>query len=217
MTMPAMFDPSRCVVFDLECYPGRWCVGFHGIDHAGRLSTKIVETKNDLEGLLRHFAKQGRTLVSYNGERFDVPLIRAILKGIDPYAPAQQIIRENRLPPALANAMLPEFPCDHIDLSARLRRGGSFPSLKVVAANLGGPILRELPFEPGAVFTDSQWDEVKTVQRHGPGPHLGLAPEARSRIAGAGRALAGAGPRLAIRLDAPSRRAGIPESLSGLA
>ncbi|HKM52973.1 MAG TPA: hypothetical protein VJY33_06140 [Isosphaeraceae bacterium] len=44
-----MFDPSRCVVFDLECYPGRCCIGFHGIDHAGRLSTKIVETKNDLE------------------------------------------------------------------------------------------------------------------------------------------------------------------------
>jgi len=124
MTMPAMFDPSRCVVFDLECYPGRWCVGFHGIDHAGRLSTKIVETKNDLEGLLRHFAKQSRTLVSYNGERFDVPLIRAILKGIDPYAPAQQIIRENRLPPALANANLQEFPADHVDLAARLRRGG---------------------------------------------------------------------------------------------
>jgi|GEM_PF-4848998 len=52
MTMPARFDASRCVVFDLECYPGRWCVGFHGIDQAGRLSTKIVETKNDLEGLL---------------------------------------------------------------------------------------------------------------------------------------------------------------------
>ena len=46
----------------------------------------------DLEGLLRHLAKQGRTLVSYNGERFDVPLICAILKGIDPYAPAQQIL-----------------------------------------------------------------------------------------------------------------------------
>ena len=101
--------------FDLEVYPGRWCVGLHGIDHAGLLSTRIVQTKNDLEGFLRHFAKQGRTVVSYNGERFDVPLIRAILKGIDSYAPAQQIIREN--PPAgFANAILPEFPCDHIDL-----------------------------------------------------------------------------------------------------
>jgi hypothetical protein len=137
MTMPAMFDPSRCVVFDLECYPGRWCIGFHGIDHAGRLSTKIVETKNDLEGLLRHFAKQSRTLVSYNGERFDVPLIRAILKGIDPYAPAQQIIRENRLPPALANANLQEFPADHVDLAARLRRGGGVPRTQGRSGELG--------------------------------------------------------------------------------
>jgi len=140
MTMPATFDPSRCVTFDLECVRDFWCVGFHGVDHAGRLSTKIVETKNELEVLLRHFAKQGRMLVSYNGERFDVPLIRAILKGIDPYAPGQQLIRQNCFPPALANANLPEFPCDHIDLSARLRRGGAFPRLKVVAANLGQPV-----------------------------------------------------------------------------
>ena len=100
-------------------------------------------------------------MVSYNGDRFDVPLIRAILKGIDPYAPAQQIIRENRLPPALADANLQEFPADHVDLAARLRRGGAIPSLKVVAANLGRPILRELPFEPGAVLTDERWDEVR--------------------------------------------------------
>ena len=55
----------------------------------------------------------------------DVPLIRGILKGIDPYAPAQAIIRDDRLPPALTK--LPEFPCDHLDLSARLRRGLAFP------------------------------------------------------------------------------------------
>ncbi len=154
MTLPARFDPSRSVVFVVECYPDRWCVGFHGIDQAGRLSTKIVETKNDLGGLLRHFAKQGRTLVSYNGERFDVPLIRAILKGVDCFALAQQIIRENRLPQAHANAMLPAFPCDHIDLSSRLHRGGAFPGLKVVTANLGRLLLMELPFEPGAMVTD---------------------------------------------------------------
>jgi len=100
-------------------------------------------------------------LVSYNGDRFDVPLIRAILKGIDPYAPAQQIIRENRLPPALADANLQEFPADHVDLAARLRRGGAFPELKVVAANLGRLLLRELPLEPGAVLTDERWDEVR--------------------------------------------------------
>jgi len=42
MTRTATFDPSRAVVFDLEVCPGRWCVGFHGIDHAGRLSTPRI-------------------------------------------------------------------------------------------------------------------------------------------------------------------------------
>ena len=163
MTKPMVFDISICVVFDLEVFPGRWCVGFHGFDRSGQLSTKIVETKGELERLLKHFAEQSRTLVGYNSERFDVPLIRAILKSIDPYGPAQHIIRENRLPVALTS--LPEFPCDHIDISARLRRGGAFPSLKVVAANLGRRALRELPYDPDENLTDSQWEEVKAYNQ----------------------------------------------------
>jgi hypothetical protein len=153
------FDLAKCVVFDLECYPNHWCVGFHGYDRCGEPTTRIVETKAELVRMLNWFAKKGRTLAGYNSERFDVPLIRGILAGIDPYAPAQAIIRDDRTPAALAK--LPEFPCDHIDISARLRRGLAFPGLKTVAANLGRPTLRELPFPPGAILTDEQWEAVK--------------------------------------------------------
>jgi hypothetical protein len=72
---------------------------------------------------------------------------------------AQEIIRENRLPRSLKK--LPRLACDHIDLAARLRRGGGFPSLKAVAANLGRPVLRELPYPPDASLTDVEWVEVK--------------------------------------------------------
>jgi hypothetical protein len=123
------------------------------------MATKIVEARMELEKLLGWFAARGRILVGYNSSRFDVPLIQGVLKGIDPFAPAQAIIKGDKLPAALTN--LPEFPCNHIDLSARLRRGGSFPSLKTVAANLGRPVLRELPFAPDTLLTDEQWDEVK--------------------------------------------------------
>jgi P4 family phage/plasmid primase-like protien len=150
---------GRYVAFDLETYPDHWCVGFHGIDQDGHLTTWIVETRADLRKLLKRFADQERTLAGYNSERFDVPLIRAILKGIDPYSPAQEIIKSGSLPPSLKN--LPAFPCDHVDLSARLRRGGAFPGLKTVAAYLGRPVLRELPFPPGTILTADQWQEVK--------------------------------------------------------
>ena len=130
------FDLARCVVFDLEVYPGRWCVGFLGQGSSGAMETLIVDGDRDkLERTLRRFAAAGRTVVGYNSARFDAPLIGAILRGIDPYAPAQSIIRDDRLPDALRG--LPCLACDHIDLAARLRRGGRFPGLKTVAAYLG--------------------------------------------------------------------------------
>jgi AAA domain/DNA polymerase family B len=150
----------RYVAFDLETFPGRWCVGFHGLDQHGELTTHVVETRGKLRALLKRFAAQDRTLVGYNSQRFDVPLVQAILKGLDPYAQAQSIINDNQLPPSLKS--LPAFPIDHLDLAGRLRRGGAFPGLKTVAAHMGRPVLRELPFPPGSILTDEQWEEVKS-------------------------------------------------------
>jgi len=154
------FDFARCAVFDLEVYRGRWCVGFHGWNRHGKLTTHVVDGDAvKLADALKRLAAAERILVGYNSQRFDVPLIQGILKGVDPYEAAQEIIRENRLPRSLMN--LPMLPCDHIDLAARLRRGGGFPSLKAVAANLGRPVLRELPYPPDASLTAEQWEEVK--------------------------------------------------------
>jgi P4 family phage/plasmid primase-like protien len=129
------------------------------------MTIKTIEDKDTLDRLLDRIAGQDRILIGFNSERFDVPLIQVILAGVDPYAPAQSLIQNGNLPPALTRKRLPDFPCDHIDLSARLRRGGSFPSLKVVAANLGRRVLRELPFEPDRVLTDEEWEEIKKYNR----------------------------------------------------
>lgn len=159
MTTPG-FDLAKCVAFDMEVYPGgRWCVGFRGPGRDGEPTDKVVDgDRDELARVLVRVADKGRILVGYNSERFDVPLVRAILKGLDPYAPAQAIIRGEPLPVPLAK--LPPLGCDHIDLAARLRRGGHFPSLKTVAANLGRPVLRELPYDPRAILDDEQWAEV---------------------------------------------------------
>jgi putative DNA primase/helicase len=158
-----IFELSRCVIFDLECYPDRWCVGFRWRGPSGVVTTRIVEAREALAKSLTWFAGEGRILVGYNSERFDIPLVRGILAGVEPYAPAQSIIRDGKLPPAMVN--LPKFPCDHIDLSARLRRGGAFPGLKTVAANLGRPVLCEVPFDLDEILTDAQWEEIKAYNR----------------------------------------------------
>lgn len=152
------FDLNRCVAFDVEIYPGRCCVGFHGPNAEGVPTTRTVQGREELKKALEHLKERGRILVGYNSERFDVPVIRFILAGLDPYAPSQALIAGEDLPVPLAK--LPAFPCDHVDVSARLRRAGHIPSLKTIAANLGRPQLAELPYEPGTILTDEQWAEV---------------------------------------------------------
>jgi hypothetical protein len=158
------FDIARCVAFDLEVYPGRWCVGFHGPDQKGKLTTSIVDgDRKKLAAVLGRLADRGMTLVGYNSSHFDIPVIKCVLNGFDPYAPAQQIIRDNRLSDPFRD--FSDFSCDTIDLSARLRRGGGFPGLKAVAANLGRPTLQELPYPPDAILSDLEWEDVKAYNR----------------------------------------------------
>jgi DNA polymerase family B len=153
-------DVDRCVAFDLEVYQGRWCVGFHGPDRNGKRVTLTVDADaKKLAEVLKALVDHNRILVGYNSQRFDLPIIRGILRGLDPYVLAQEIIQKGRQPSILVK--LPQLDCDHIDLAARLRRGGAFPSLKAVAANLGRPLLKELPYPPDSILTDDQWDQVK--------------------------------------------------------
>jgi hypothetical protein len=156
---PYSFDIGRCVVADMEVYPGRWCLGLLGPDRQGKQVTLVVKNdRAELTRLLNGMARNARILVGFNSTKFDVPVIRAILGGFDPYAIGNAIIAGGRLPVPLSG--LPLLPCDHIDVSARLRRGGGFPGLKRCAAYLGRPVLRELPFAPGSILDDEQWMEV---------------------------------------------------------
>jgi hypothetical protein len=154
------FNLDRCIAFDLEVYPNRWCVGFHGPDRYGNVVTHVVDgDPQKLTEVLIRLAERNRILVGYNSLQFDIPVLKGILNGLDPYRLAQEIIQSRKVPNAVSK--LPALGCDHIDLSARLRRGGAFPSLKTVAANLGRPHLQELPYPPDMVLSDDQWAEVK--------------------------------------------------------
>jgi hypothetical protein len=149
------FDPARCAVFDLEVYPGRWCLGLGRPDGAGSFQTSFVEDRDRLEACLNELAADGQTLVGFNSVRYDVPIIRAILAGADPHEQSCHIIAGQRL--SLAEDELPRFPCDHIDLFERVRG----TSLKAAAANLCRPRLQELPYPPDQPLSDAQWAEVK--------------------------------------------------------
>jgi hypothetical protein len=153
------FDLSRCTVIDAEVYANRWCVGFQGLSRDGSLGVRIVDgDRAELTRALADLFESDRILVGYNSTKFDIPLILHILEGFDAYAVSQRLIRGDcvRLP---KNSLFSRL--SHIDLSSRVRRGGRFPSLKAVAANLGRPVLRELPYPPDASLTDEEWEDAK--------------------------------------------------------
>src|SRR4051794_19771640 len=86
------FDLGRAICFDLEVYPGRWAVGFYGPCQPGSddlVATIVDGDRKRLFAILKKLAASDRILVGYNSQRFDVPLVRVILAGLDPYAPAQ--------------------------------------------------------------------------------------------------------------------------------
>jgi hypothetical protein len=131
-----------------------------GADRNGVLQTRIVDRDRDkLQELLDWLGEHHKILVTYNGDHFDIPVIRAILANYDPYSFGHKIISEGS--PSVALSSLPSLPCDHIDLAARLRRGRAIPSLKKVAAYQGRPTLQELPYAPGSILSDEQWTRVK--------------------------------------------------------
>jgi hypothetical protein len=121
------FQLTRAVVFDAEVYPDRWCFGFYGPVDAGDFEHFTVDGDRDaLHRTLDHLASRERTLVGYNSSHYDIPIARVILAGLDPYTASRAIVSGAESLPSLSR--LPAFPSRHIDLAARLRRGGRFPS-----------------------------------------------------------------------------------------
>jgi hypothetical protein len=158
------FELTKAVVFDAEVYPDHWCFGFYGPVDAGNLEHCTVDGDRDaLHRTLDRLASRERTLVGYNSSHYDIPIARVILAGLDPYTASRAIVSGAESLPSLSR--LPAFPSRHIDLAARLRRGGRFPSLKTVAANLGRPLLRELPYDPASILSDEEWAGVLRYNR----------------------------------------------------
>jgi hypothetical protein len=160
------FDPDKCIVFDAEVYPGRWCCGFLAPDGKHWC---VDGDRELLAETLNKIAAAGLVIVGYNSASYDIPVLRAILAGADPYPVSRAIVNYEGwgLPPELRDraARWPRIEADHVDLVARTRDGRHFPSLKVVAANLGVKHLAELPYSPESPLSDAEWEHVKAYNR----------------------------------------------------
>jgi P4 family phage/plasmid primase-like protien len=157
------YDRSQCVLFDAECYPNRWGVGFLGVGPEKK--PFFVEDVDQLWKVFDQGARLGRIFCGFNSERYDLLLIQGILAGVaDVHALSRKIIEAGNADdwPTLwaIRDSFPPLEVDHIDLCARVKKYGRFPSLKALAASLGAPSLRELPYDPDSPLDPDQWAEV---------------------------------------------------------
>ena len=132
-------------------------------------------------------------------------MIRAILGGLRSLRPGPGHRSRGRAPdPRSAGSR--RCRCDHIDLSARLRRGGGLPRPE------DGRREPRPADAPRAALPARRDPRRRAVGRgHGvqpdrPGAHLGPAGAVRPRAPGPGRAVRGAGPGPPLDADAAGRR-----------
>ena len=147
------------IVYDTEVYPNMFM--FKGRVLHNRNLITIRDDDQNAAAQLRETLAAPCTFVSFNGIKFDVPVMSAFLAGKS----TEEVKR-------IANAIIEQelqpwdverrfgFKCigfDHIDL---IEVAPSFVGLKSYGARMHMPWLKELPYPHDTVLTEEQKDHV---------------------------------------------------------
>jgi hypothetical protein len=146
------------LVWDIECYPNYFLVAFKSIS-----SEKVTwfESAPDLDIYLDipklQWVLQNFTLVDYNGDNYDVPIVSLAIDGKWPehlYDATSMIINQGMRPQDVLKLFKTKrLQVDHIDLIELIALS---PSLKLLAGRIGAPRMQDLPFAPGTVLSKDQ-------------------------------------------------------------
>ena len=131
-------------VFDTECVANYWLCMFD----TGEAFQLTPNSSLDINGLRRTLSRY--TLVSFNGNSYDVPIVSLALQGHDNAtlkAANDAIIVGNKRPWEITRDLL-EW-CDHIDM---IEVAPGQASLKMYMAKQHSRKLQDIPFDPSAVF-----------------------------------------------------------------
>jgi len=156
-------DKRPTAVFDEECYPNYWSIGFKCVD-TGR--TKFFEMKDDgpLDRMgIKRILKNWR-VVGFNSTNYDMPMLSLAMRdGVtngELKRASDAIILSDMRPWQFFDhygTSLPDW-IDHIDLMEVSPGSPTKPSLKVYAGRLHHKTMRDLPYEPDMVMTEAELD-----------------------------------------------------------
>lgn len=151
-------------VVDIEVYPNYFLASFKNLE-TNKL--KIIDTqstlsKKDSKKLLKLFT--GDTLISYNGNKYDIPIINYALRGAsvsEMYEVSKAIVESNISVWMTYRMMKIRNPLviDHIDLEEPAP--GVRVGLKLYGTRLHSKKLQDLPFDPHKKLKKNQIQELK--------------------------------------------------------
>ena len=146
-------------LYDTECYPNYWLLKFRPVGQpviTASLREGQVFSPDQISaiaGLFRDY-----TVISFNGIRYDVPMITAALMGLPPERLKvinDQIIVDKV--PAWKLGLVDWRPYDHIDVMGVIPGMGG---MKYKAAIIHAKSIQELPYQVDAVLTEDQIPHV---------------------------------------------------------
>ncbi len=164
-------------IYDVECYPNFFCVGFRRRDTGDVIQLEISDRRNDgpmLLHVLSTMAHYGDRMIGFNNFSYDYPMIDFCWKWNFELPPQmihdqneklintpwddrfQNVIWENKQ----RVLQIDLFKIHHFDNVARST------SLKALEFNMRSQSIQDLPFPPGTVLTHEQMDEVLKYNRH---------------------------------------------------
>lgn len=151
-------------VLDTECYRNYFLATFLFEDGSMLEYWKLDDVEHgNLGSIGRMLLQKGITLVTFNGLRYDIPIISMAMMGASNALlkeASDMIIKANTFPWELERKY--HFKTLQVDVIDIINLLPLFESLKLYAARIGCKELQDLPFDPSDTITPSKAEELRT-------------------------------------------------------
>jgi hypothetical protein len=164
------------ILYDVECYPNYFCVGFKSLTTNKTTLFEISEEQNDIHKIYHYFSNYNGFLISFNGIHYDNMLIKYIicnyqqLKHLDYLQITKRLktfsdeVIEGEYTRLIKSIKYFKVNWTDIDLFlywSKMLRISKKISLKSLGIQLGYPVVQELPYKPDTILTKEDLPKLR--------------------------------------------------------